>query len=161
MATARARVVIKGHKRSIEEVALADTSTAVTLLHRRPAEELGVKPTGRRVKLHNPHDRSKPLEPGLPADTDSMYTWVRRERLEKLGIRPMARWRFRALDGRMMERDVGEAVAECMGERATTIVIFAEKGDREVLGMNTLEGLRLEVDPVTKQLRKVEAVLAF
>ncbi len=114
-----------------------------------------------RVKLYNPYDRSKYLNIELPVGTSSMYTWIRRERLEKLDIRPTTRWRFRTLDGRIMERDVGEAVVECMGERATTIVIFAEKRDAEVLGLNTLEGLRLEVNPVTKQLRKVEAVLAL
>ena len=114
-----------------------------------------------RVKLHNPHDKSKPLELELPVDTNSMYTWVRRERLEKLGIRPTARWKFKTIEGRIIERDIGEAVIECMGESATRIVVFAEEGDAEVLGVDALEGLRLEVDPVTKQLRKVEAILAF
>ncbi|BDR91082.1 hypothetical protein [Vulcanisaeta souniana] len=46
-----------------------------------------------------------------------------------------------------------------MGERATTIVIFAEENDTEVLGIYSPEGLRLEVDPVTKQLKKIEALL--
>jgi predicted aspartyl protease len=32
-------------------------------------------------------------------------------------------------------------------ERATTIVVFAEDGDTEVLGVYALEGLGLEVDP--------------
>ncbi|MEM2313084.1 MAG: hypothetical protein QXK12_07710 [Candidatus Nezhaarchaeales archaeon] len=41
------------------------------------------------------------------------------------------------------------------------MVVFAEKGDDEVLGVNALEGLRLEVDPVMKKLRKVEALLAL
>jgi len=44
---------------------------------------------------------------------------------------------------------------------ATRIVVFAESEDAEVLGVDALEGLRLEVDPVTKQLRKVEALLAL
>ncbi len=114
-----------------------------------------------RVKLYNPYDRSKSLDIELPVDTDSMYTWIRRERLEELGIRPMARWRFRTIEGRIIERDIGEAIIECMGERATRIVVFAEKGDAEVLGVDALEGLRLEIDPVTKQLRKVEALLAL
>ena len=44
---------------------------------------------------------------------------------------------------------------------ATRIVVFAECEDAEVLGVDALEGLRLEVDPVTKQLRKVEALLTL
>ena len=73
----------------------------------------------------------------------------------------MTRWRFRTTEGRVIEREIGEAVVECLGERATTIVVFAEDEDAEVLGIYSLEDLRLEVDPVTRQLRKVEALLAL
>ena len=45
--------------------------------------------------------------------------------------------------------------------RATTIVVFAEEKDYEVLGLHALEGLGLEVDPVTRQLRESEAILAL
>mgnify|MGYP001772687304 CR=1 FL=1 len=45
--------------------------------------------------------------------------------------------------------------------RATTIVVFAQEGDAEVLRAYLLEGLRLEVNPMTKQLRKVEVLLAL
>jgi len=90
----------------------------------------------------------------------STYTWVRREVLESLGVKPMARRRFRIIDGRVIEKDVGKAIIGCMGGKATRIVVFAERGDVEVLGADALEGLRLEVDLVTKQFRKVEALLA-
>ncbi len=73
----------------------------------------------------------------------------------------MTRCRFRTIDGKIVEREIGEVVIECLGERATTIVVFAEDGDSEVLGAYALEGLRLEVDPVTRQLKKVEALLAL
>jgi len=114
-----------------------------------------------RVKLCSPHDSSKCAELDLLVDTGSTYTWVRREVLESLGVKPTTRWRFRTIDGRTVEKEIGEAVIECLGERATRIVVFAEKGDAEVLGVDALEGLRLEVDPVTRQLRKVEALLAL
>jgi len=113
-----------------------------------------------RVRLYNPYDFSRFIDLELPVDTGSTYTWVKRRRLEELGVRPTAKWRFRTIDGRAVERDIGEVVVECLGERATRIVVFAEEGDAEVLGVDALEGLRLEVDPVTKQLRKVEALLA-
>jgi predicted aspartyl protease len=47
-----------------------------------------------------------------------------------------------------------------MQKKATTIVVFAEENDN-ILGLHALEGLRLEVDPITRQLREVEAVLAL
>jgi len=50
---------------------------------------------------------------------------------------------------------------ECLGRRATTIVVFALEEDSEVLELHALEGLGLEIDPVTKQLREVEVILAL
>ena len=113
------------------------------------------------VKLYNPHDLSKSLELRLLVDAGTTYSWIKRERLESLGIKPVTKWRFKTIEGRIIEREIGEIVIECLNERATRIVIFAEREDAEVLGVDALEGLRLEVDPVTKQLRKVEALLAL
>jgi predicted aspartyl protease len=114
-----------------------------------------------KVRLYNPEDLSRRLELELLVDTGSTYTWVKRARLEGLGLKPTTKWRFRTIEGRIVEREIGEAVAECLGERATTVVIFAEEGDAEVLGVHAMEGLRLEVDPATGQLRKAEALLAL
>ncbi len=114
-----------------------------------------------RVRICSPYDLSRCIDVELLVDTGSTYTWIRRERLEKLGIKPMTKWKFKTIDGRVIERDIGEVVMECLGEKATRIVVFAEEGDAEVLGLDVLEGLRLEVDPVTRQLKKVEALLAI
>jgi len=72
-------------------------------------------------------------------DTGSTYTWIWRKRLEGIGLKPFTRWKFRTII-----REIGEAVLECLEERATRIVVFAEEGEAEVLGVNALEGLRLE-----------------
>lgn len=114
-----------------------------------------------KVKLRNPYDLSKHIELELLVDAGSTYTWVKRDRLEKLGIKSMTRWKFKTIEGRVIERDIGEAIVECLGEKATRIIILAEESDAEVLGVDALEGLRLEVDPMTKQLRKIEALLAL
>jgi len=42
-------------------------------------------------------------------DSDSTYTWIRQRRLEELGIKPSLRRRFRVIDNRDVERDVGKA----------------------------------------------------
>ena len=39
------------------------------------------------------------------------------------------------------------------------MIVFAEEGDAEVLGVYALEGL--EVDPMTRELRKSRAILAL
>jgi len=113
------------------------------------------------VRICNPQDRTKCIETELIVDTGSTYTWIRRERLEMIGVKPAGLKRFRTIEGKTIEREVSEAVIECLGESATRIVVFAEKGDAEVMGVDTLEGLGLEVDPVTKQLRKAESLLAL
>jgi predicted aspartyl protease len=113
------------------------------------------------VKICNPQDNTKCIETELIVDTDSTYTWVRREKLEAIGVRPSKVRKFRTIEGKTIEREVGEAIIECMGERATSIVVFAEKDDVEVMGVVALESLALEVDPVTKQLKKAESLLAL
>jgi predicted aspartyl protease len=114
-----------------------------------------------RVAVYNPRDMSRGADLKLIVDTGSAYTWIKRERLKRLGIKPTGRVRFRTIKGELIEREVGEAIIECMGEKATRIVVFAEKEDVEVLGVDALEGLGLEVDPITRQLRKTEALRTF
>jgi len=116
--------------------------------------------TNAKISVYNPHDELKCLDLELLVDTDSTYTWIRRERLEKIDLKPTTKWRFKTIEGKVIERDIGEAVFECLGERATSIAVFAEENDAEVLGVYALEGLRLEVDPVTRQLKRTEALLA-
>lgn len=116
--------------------------TAVRILLR------GTKPAKRR-------------EVELLVDTGSTYTWISKKTLKEVGVRPTSTKKFRTIDGRLLERDIGEAIIEHLGEHATRMLVFAEPGDAEVLGVDALEGLGLEVDPVTRQLRKAEALLAL
>ena len=106
-------------------------------------------------------DRSKSRQIELLVDTGSTYTWVPRGLLEDLSVRPSTARNFRTIDGRTLKRDVGEVLMECVNEKATRMVVFAEKGDSQVLGVDALEGLGLEVDPTTRQVRKSEALLAL
>ncbi|MGB9760353.1 MAG: hypothetical protein ACPLZG_11045 [Thermoproteota archaeon] len=117
--------------------------------------------TSAKVKVYNPRDESLKEDLELLVDTGSTYTWIRHERLAKIGIKSMGRRGFRSIDNRIIERDIGEAIIECLGRRATTVVVFAEEKDNEVLGLHALEGLGLEVDPITRKLRESEAILAL
>jgi len=62
-------------------------------------------------------------------------------------VRPSGTRRFRTIEGRTVEREIGEAVIECLGERATRVVVFAERDDVEVMGVEALEGLALRSTP--------------
>ena len=113
------------------------------------------------VRVCNPQDRARRLDLELIVDADSTYIWIRRERFESIGVRPSGTRRFRTIERRTVEREIGEAVIECLGEGATRLVVFAERDDVEVMGVEALEGLGLEVDPVTRQLRRSESMLAL
>jgi len=97
----------------------------------------------------------------LLVDTGSLYTWIQKKNLEKLGVSPVGKRKFRTIEGRELVRQIGETVMELSGEKATRIVVFAEEGDAQVLGADSLEGLAFEVDPTTKRLKKVEAFVAY
>jgi predicted aspartyl protease len=97
----------------------------------------------------------------LLVDTGSTYTWVSNVILERLNVKAKTTRKFKTIDGRLLERKIGEVLMEHMNEKATRMVVFAEKGDAQVLGVDALEGLGLEVDPITKQLKKAEALLAL
>jgi len=116
--------------------------------------------TRAKVTLYSP-DISKSEQIELLVDTGSTYTWVSGIVLKRLNIEAKTARRFKTIDGRLLERKVGEAIIEYMNEKATRMVVFADRGDAEVLGVDALEGLGLEVDPITKQLRKAEALLAL
>jgi predicted aspartyl protease len=105
-------------------------------------------------------DLSKSKMVRLLVDTGSTYTWIVKGRLAELGIVPSRERSFRTVDHRILKRQIGEAVIDYSGERVTSVVVFAEEGDEEVLGVHTLEGMAMEFDPVANELRQVEAILA-
>ncbi len=49
----------------------------------------------------------------------------------------------------------------CSWRGGDEIVVLGEPGDFDVLGVDALEGLGLEVDPTTKELRRARALAAY
>ncbi len=80
--------------------------------------------------------------------------------LRRLGVRPRARRVFNTIEGKSIERDVGDALVEYDGEAAPTAIVFGLSEDAEVLGLHALESLGLEVDPVSRTLRRSGSLLA-
>ena len=98
--------------------------------------------------------------PETLVDTGSEYTWVPREVLESLGIKAQRKQAFVVADGRRIERDIGYALVRAGGSEAPDLVVFAEPGDMVLLGVHSLEGLNLKVDPVRKELVPAGPVIA-
>ena len=71
-------------------------------------------------------------------DTGSELTWVPRATLEALGVAVQRTMAFLVADGRRVERAVGYALVRAGGTEAPDFVVFAEPGDRIVLGWRSL-----------------------
>jgi len=93
-------------------------------------------------------------------DTGSELTWIPRAVLESIGVAVERQRAFIAADGRRVERDVGYAIIHASGTSTVDEVVFAEETDFPILGVRSLEGLNLRVDPVKKQLVDAGPVLA-
>jgi predicted aspartyl protease len=100
-------------------------------------------------------------ELSLLVDTGAAYSWLPRKFLEELGVKPIRKGRFKTIKGEVIVRDVGYVFVEYEGEIAPTLVVFAEEGDESVFGLHALESLGLEVDPVTRQVKRSEALIAL
>ncbi len=112
-----------------------------------------------RVAIHGVN-KDTAEEVQLVVDTGSIYSWIRADTLTKLGVRPRGRRVFTTIEGKSIERDVGDALVEHDGEAAPTVVVFGLSEDAEVLGLHALESLGLEVDPVSRMLRRSGSLLA-
>lgn len=80
-------------------------------------------------------------------DTAATYTMVPRAVLQGLGVVPEERWPFTLADGRTVEYDVAQIQIRLDGRRRYTVVVFGDDGAQCLLGVVTLEELRLGVDP--------------
>jgi predicted aspartyl protease len=93
-------------------------------------------------------------------DTGSELTWIPRAILESLGVAVEKRRGFVVADGRRIERELGYAIVHAGGTATVDEVVFAEESDFAILGVKSLEGLNLRVDPVSKQLVDAGPILA-
>ncbi len=104
--------------------------------------------------IENHVEREKSLRVSqLLVDTGSEFTWVSESRLEKISVQMEKKdVPFVMANGKTITRNVGFAVIR-YGEFFTIDeVVFAQRGDLQLLGARTLEGLNLRVDSRQKKL---------
>ncbi|MEX2157968.1 MAG: aspartyl protease family protein [Dehalococcoidia bacterium] len=103
------------------------------------------------VEVGSP-DRTQFREVQLLVDTGATFSWLPRSLLQELGHFPTTRKAFEIGDGRVVERDVGEAPVRIGSEVFTTVCVFADSGEQPALGAVTLEQFLLAPDPVHQRL---------
>jgi hypothetical protein len=67
-----------------------------------------VGPTTAKVRVFDP-DRKMASMVELLIDAGSTYSWVDADILKQLGIESRAVWKFKSIDGRVIERGIGDA----------------------------------------------------
>ena len=90
-------------------------------------------------------------------DTGSTYTSLPETLLEELGIEREETDVFELADNRLVEYDMGDIRLRLEGREHYVPVIFAADGAVPLVGMTTLEILRLGIDPVAEKLVPVTA----
>lgn len=114
-----------------------------------------------KVTLTNPNDRKKSFSENFWVDTGALYSFVPEDRLQTIGIEPVHGRDLVLADGRRERRLLGEALFSIEGhdEQLTCPVIFAPKESLYLLGATALENFCMDVDPISKTLKPIVAVI--
>lgn len=86
-------------------------------------------------------------------DSGAVYSVVSAAVLKALKCRPYRQRDFFLADGSKVTRRIGDAYFEYRDVGGPAPVIFGEKGDKNLLGVTTLEALELVFDPFKRELR--------
>ncbi len=103
-------------------------------------------------------DGERNLEFEALVDTGSFFTFVPAPALEQLKVLRTDSVELEMADGRIVQYDLGHVWASVNGKRVVTLVAFGDAGADALLGVYTLEGLRLAADPVNHLLVPVEVL---
>ena len=104
-------------------------------------------------KVVNTRSSKSAVVPRMMVDTGAEATWVDSAVLTKIGIEPRKKdLQFPMANGSIITRSVGYAVLEVNESETVDEVVFAQRGDLQLLGARALEGLNLKVDSRRKKL---------
>ena len=113
------------------------------------------------VILTNPKNPNFSFSEKFWVDSGALYTFVPEDRLEMIGIEPIHVRDLILADGRRDKRLLGEALFSIKGMEGqiTCPVVFAPKESLYLLGATALENFGVDVDPTSKTLKPIFAVI--
>ena len=112
---------------------------------------MGLFSVGCRVL--NPATSKSTVVRRLMVDTGAESTWIDAAVLEAIGIeRRKKDLQFQLANGQIVTRSVGYAVLRVDKAETVDEVVFAQRGDLQLLGARALGGLNLQVDSRRKRL---------
>ena len=104
---------------------------------------IAIKP--KREELRTPPVR-------VLVDTGAELSWMPAEALQAIELTPRRQRVFRTADGKTIQRDVGYGILASEGFETNDEIVFAQPGDCHLLGVRTLEGFGVTVDPLAHKL---------
>jgi predicted aspartyl protease len=104
-------------------------------------------------RVLNPATSKSTVVRRLMVDTGAESTWIDAAVLEAIGIEARKKdLQFQLANGQIVTRSVGYAVLRVDKAETVDEVVFAQRGDLQLLGARALEGLNLQVDSRRKRL---------
>ena len=101
------------------------------------------------VTARNPKREELVTEPvEAIVDTGAELTWLPAVMLNAIGVTPRRARSFLTANKQVIQRPVGYAILAAEGFETNDEVVFAEAGDLTLLGVRTLEGFGVSVDPI-------------
>lgn len=93
-------------------------------------------------------------------DSGASYTLLPKSAWESLKLKPKRKMAFSLADGTRIEREISECRIKLPHGEAYTPVILGQDRDEPLLGVITLEILGLVLNPFTRELQPMKAMLA-
>jgi predicted aspartyl protease len=113
------------------------------------------------VVARNPKDESRATDPvDALVDPGSELTRLPAPHLVQIGIERRRERTFTTATGTPVTRSIGYAVLQVEGHETVDEVVFGEPGDLALLGVRTLEGFGVTVDPLGHRLVAVSTIAA-
>ena len=101
-------------------------------------------------------ERFEPLE--VMVNTGSTFTTVSGQLLRRLGVPVQRTAQAELADGSLAPVQIGQTVIRLQGQEFTTPVIFGAEGEPDLVGLVTLGGALLAVDPAGQRLIPVNVL---
>lgn len=112
-----------------------------------------------KVRVGNPANGARAEEVACLVDSGAVYSLIPGRILRKLGIKPHSTREFVLANGEVVRRRLATATFEFEGRRGDSMVIVGEPGDDPRLGVTTIEGFGLVLDPFRRELRPMKLPL--
>ncbi len=92
-------------------------------------------------------------------DSGAKFTVLPNQVWKKLGLKPKKTLEFILADGTIIKRKISECLLRYNGEEGHTPVVLGEKNDAALLGVFTLEGFNLVLNPFDRTLSQAQATM--